>query len=173
MSDTNTENAQAPSLEARELEALASGIEAEHAQETAQVQEQAQPQAQALSPEIIGLLSMLPRMALFALRDRIAVNLPEIRAHWTDEVLSAPAQVLPELLQGVLARWAPAINSNPTATRLVVACLPLGLGYFMASQQAQARQTASNAPRAADAPPVAAVAALPAPVPEVAYASAA
>lgn len=128
-----------------ELETLAAGVEQTASADAAQQGGAGQGQgeeaaAPAFPPAIVAGVALLPVWGLRLLRERIARTLPEIRNHWTDEAIQGPGEAAAPLLLRYMDRLAPFAQAYPEATLLVVACLPLGLGYVAALEEHDAKQ---------------------------------
>ncbi len=125
-----------------ELENLAAGVEQGNTDEAGQ-QGQGASQVQqpaGLPPALIAGLALIPVWLLRILRERIARTMPEIHNHWTDAALQGPGEAAAPIIVRYLDRLAPFAAAYPEVTLLVVACLPLGLGYVAAMTEHEAKQ---------------------------------
>lgn len=133
-----------------ELENLAAGVEQNATNEAGQEGQGGQDKpAQALPPQIVAAIAMVPIWLLRLLRERIARTMPEIRNHWTDAALNGPGEAAAPLIVRYLDRLAPFAAAYPEATMLVLACMPLGLGYVAAMEEHDAKQAKEVTPQGA------------------------
>jgi hypothetical protein len=89
----------------------------------------------AMLNQVIEGVSMLALAALKAIRARLAVSLPEIKAEWTDEALKAPADALVPVLQRYAGDLTEVLGQHPEVMILLISCVPLGMGYVAAQNK--------------------------------------
>lgn len=148
--DTNATSGGPATEVVDELETLAAGVEQNATTEAGQDGQGGQDKpAQALPPQIVAAIAMVPIWLLRLLRERIARTMPEIRNHWTDAALNGPGEAAAPLIVRYLDRLAPFAAAYPEATLLVVACMPLGLGYVAAMEEHDAKQAKEVTPQGA------------------------
>lgn len=126
------------------LQALAAQVEGKAQEEADKAAQEAQGAGAApepgLPPEFAAAIARIPLFFLKAVRAKVAKRMPEIMEHWTDDVLSAPANAVPPILEKHAARLSPIVGAFPEESILVLSCLPLVLGYFAASDAASSKE---------------------------------
>lgn len=158
-------NAPAPAAAANPLEGLAAGIErADQVERTDQVEAARSPDEQRAIAEgeqklavLMANVEAFSHKLLQAVRGRVAVKLPEIREHWSDDNLRAFANAVPPVLAKRLGAVMPLLGAFPEECMLLVAAAPLAMGYMSAiSDHADAGQRQLPAPADKPAAPAAA-----------------
>ena len=109
------------------------GIGAQPAQDAA-ADEAAQQEAQAMQVMAAGV-SKIVFAGLRALRSLIARRMPEIMEEWPDDVLRAPADASAPVLQRYMERLTALAGRNPELAMLVVATVPMAMGYVSALEK--------------------------------------
>ncbi|CAN7401571.1 hypothetical protein LJR129_002481 [Acidovorax sp. LjRoot129] len=103
-------------------------------QQQAEADEAAQQEAQMLQAVSLGV-SKIVFAGLRALRSAISKSMPEILEEWPDEVLRGPADAAAPVLQKYMERITALAGRNPELAMLVVALVPLAMGYVSAVEK--------------------------------------
>ena len=77
-------------------------------------------------------VQMLVMGLLRATRARLARSLPEINDEWTDEVLAGPAAAAVPVVNRYAQQLMPLLGQHPELAALMLALLPLPMGYMAA-----------------------------------------
>lgn len=125
------------------LDNLGAGLElGTQAPEDAAADAEAAAQQRAAEQAEAQMLAGLSKFALAVLkgaRARIAKTMPEILEHWSDADLEQPAQAVPPVIKKRLALIGPLVGKYPEESALVMAMMPLLMGYLAAMDAAQKR----------------------------------
>lgn len=122
------------------LDGLANSVERDASQEQLQLQQQQltpEQQAQLAEGEqkmrqLLRNVQTFTEKALRAVRARLAVKLPEIRTEWTDADLANFAEAVPPVIMKRVAILAPILGNYPEECTLLLAAVPLAMGYVSA-----------------------------------------
>lgn len=106
----------------------------QQAQQDAAADEAAQQEAQMLQAVSLGV-SKIVFAGLRALRSMIAKGMPEIMEEWPDDVLRAPADAAAPVLQRYMERLTALAGRNPELAMLVIATVPMAMGYVTALEK--------------------------------------
>lgn len=147
MTKTTTEPTTAPTepknpgLDSLAAQADALGAQAEAANVPPIDQAQAAADAAAQAAMEAGM-HKLSFGLLRAVRSGIARNTPEIHQHWSDGDLSNTAAAIFPVANKYMARLMPMLGAYPEEAMLVMAALPLALGYVAAINAHDEKQAA-------------------------------
>jgi hypothetical protein len=130
------------------LDALAAGIDLEPAASGPEAQAASDADAAQVAQfeKLMAGLGIFSNKVLRALRQRAARNLPELLEHVTDADLQGVSDALPPVLNKHIQKLAPFIGLYPEEAMLLVACVPLAMGYVSALEAHGLTQNKQGAP---------------------------